>query len=211
MALIWAAAAITFTGGYDGLQNYLGNGTPAVLVDNLSKSWLGTFGGILAILGVIAAPITSGDTALRSARLIASDFLKIKQEKIIKRLLVSVPVFILCFVIMLLPYDALWRYFAWCNQVLAVFTLWTASVWLASKGRNYYISLIPALFMTAVTVSYIIFAPEGFQGIANEFLEIEIPYFFAISCGIMSSGVLLFLFSRYIQKKSDTKFLEPQI
>ncbi|MCH5238119.1 MAG: carbon starvation protein A, partial [Muribaculaceae bacterium] len=198
VALIWAAAAVAFTGGYDGLQNYLGTGSPAVLVDNLSKSWLGTFGGILAILGVIAAPITSGDTALRSARLIASDFLSVKQNKIIKRLAVSIPVFVLCFIIMLLPYDALWRYFAWCNQVLAVFTLWTASVWLARQQKNYYISLIPALFMTCVTVSYIIFAPEGLQGLANDIFEIEIPYLFSVGIGIAVSAGLLYAFRKMI-------------
>ncbi|MEE1023113.1 MAG: carbon starvation CstA family protein, partial [Muribaculaceae bacterium] len=101
VALIWAAAAVAFTGGYGGLQEFLGNGSPALLVDSLSRSWLGTFGGILAILGVIAAPITSGDTALRSARLIAADFMGIKQKKIAKRLAVSVPIFALCFLIML--------------------------------------------------------------------------------------------------------------
>lgn len=196
VALIWAAAAVAFTGGYGELQDYLGTGTPALLVDNLSKSWLGTFGGILAILGVIAAPITSGDTALRSARLIAADFLNIKQKKLIKRLGVSLPVFLLCFVIMLLPYDALWRYFAWCNQVLAVFTLWTATVWLANKDRNYYISLIPALFMTCVAVSYIFYAPEGFQAITMSLFEFEIPYAFAIGMGLLSSAALLLLFRR---------------
>ena len=196
VALIWAAAAIAFTGGYGELQEYVGKGTPAVLVDSLSKNWLGMFGGFLAILGVIAAPITSGDTALRSARLIAADFLHIPQKTILKRLMVSIPVFVLCFVIMLLPYDALWRYFAWCNQVLAVFTLWTATMWLASKKTNYYITLLPALFMTAVTVSYIIYAPEGLQGIANEILEIEIPYFFAVACGIVAGAALLFMFKK---------------
>ena len=203
VALIWAAAAIAFTGGYDGLQQYLGGGTPAILVDNLSRSWLGTFGGVLAILGVIAAPITSGDTALRSARLIASDFLNISQGKLIKRLSVSIPLFFLCFLIMLLPYYVLWRYFAWCNQVLAVFTLWTAAVWLASNERNYYIALFPALFMTAVTVSYIIFAPEGLQGIANELLQTEIPYFFAVVCGVCASTILLLLFRRSVQRRSE--------
>ena len=208
VALVWAAAAIAFTGGYGELQEYLGGGTPAVLVDNLSKSWLGKLGGLLAILGVIAAPITSGDTALRSARLIAADFLKVKQKTIIKRLLVSVPVFVLCFVIMLLPYDALWRYFAWCNQVLAVFTLWTATVWLSSQGRQYIITLVPALFMTVVTVSYIIFAPEGLQGIAFEWLQIEIPYFFAIACGIISGLILLILFNRHLNSVKTTSKLK---
>lgn len=197
VALIWAAAAIAFTGGYDDLQEYLGGSTPAVLVDNLSRSWLGKFGGILAILGVIAAPITSGDTALRSARLIVADFLNVKQHTIPRRLLVSLPVFVLCFVIMMLPYDALWRYFAWCNQVLAVFTLWTATVWLARQSKNYYISLIPAMFMTAVTVSYIIFAPEGLQGIAMNYLEIEIPYYFAVASGVAVSIVFFYMFRKY--------------
>ena len=203
VALIWAAAAIAFTGGYDNLQEYIGAGSPAILVDNLSRSWLGKFGGFLAILGVIAAPITSGDTALRSARLIAADFMRVKQNAILKRLLISIPVFAACFVIMLLPYDALWRYFAWCNQVLAVFTLWTGAVWLSTQNRNYYIALIPAIFMTSVTVSYIIFAPEGFQGIVNNLFEIEIPYYFAVSCGIVISSILLYMFNRFVSIKKQ--------
>lgn len=198
VALIWAAAAIAFTGGYDNLQEYIGSGTPAMLVDNLSRSWLGTFGGILAILGVVAAPITSGDTALRSARLIAADFMNIKQKALLKRLAVSLPIFALCFIVMLLPYDALWRYFAWCNQVLAVFTLWTATVWLAKEYRFYYISLIPALFMTCVTVSYIFFAPEGFQTITMSLWNFEIPYSFAVATGISAAAVCLILFRRFV-------------
>lgn len=205
VALIWAAAAIAFTGGYDGLQDYIGSGTPALLVDNLSKSWLGTFGGILAILGVVAAPITSGDTALRSARLIAADFMNIKQKSLFKRLAVSLPVFALCFVVMLLPYDALWRYFAWCNQVLAVFTLWTASVWLAKENRFYYIALLPALFMTSVTVTYIFFAPEGFQSVSMYLWNFEIPYSFALAMGISASVITLFLFRRFVARRQTQK------
>lgn len=207
VALIWAAAVVAFTGGYDNLQEYLGGNSPAVLVDKLSKDWLGTFGGILAILGVIAAPITSGDTALRSARLIAADFMNLKQKTISKRLAVSVPLFALCFIIMLLPYDALWRYFAWCNQVLAVFTLWTASVWLASRGRNYYIALVPALFMTSVTVSYILFALEGIQGMVNSLFDIEIPYYFAVGCGITVTAIFWLTFNRFVSLKKSR--LEP--
>lgn len=201
VALIWAAAAVAFTGGYTGLDDYLGGGSPAILVDNLSKTWLGTVGGILAILGVIAAPITSGDTALRSARLIAADFMNVKQKKIMKRLAVSIPIFALCFVVMLLPYDALWRYFAWCNQVLAVFTLWTATVWLADRQKNYYISMIPALFMTCVTVSYIFFAPEGFQSMAFSLLGLEIPYWFAVGMGVTVSTVFVYLFRRRLTRR----------
>ncbi|MBD5218562.1 MAG: carbon starvation protein A [Bacteroidales bacterium] len=199
VALIWAAAAVAFTGGYGELQEFLGNGSPAVLVNDLSKSWLGTFGGILAILGVIAAPITSGDTALRSARLIAADFMGYEQKKIASRLMVSVPIFILCFCIMLMPYDALWRYFAWCNQVLAVFTLWTLSVWLVRHRKTFYITLIPAMFMTAVTVTYIFFAPEGFGLLSENLLGILPSYEFALAIGLSVTLLFTFMFMRFVR------------
>ena len=164
VALIWAAAAIGFFGSFEGLGEFLNGGKPAVLVNKISVEWLGTFGGLLALLGVIAAPITSGDTALRSARLIAADFLHIDQKSIKKRLIISVPIFILTWMIMLMDFNVLWRYFAWCNQTLAVFTLWALTVYLAKERKLYWITLLPALFMTMVTVSYILFAPspEGF-------------------------------------------------
>ena len=194
VALIWAAAAITFTGGYDGLHQYLGNNLPAILVNDVSKSWLGAFGGILAILGVIAAPITSGDTALRSARLIASDFMGIPQKKISKRLLVSIPIFVLCFVIMLLPYDVVWRYFAWSNQVLSVFTLWAITIWLSDNKKNFYVTLLPAMFMTAVTSTYIMFAPEGFSLLTQSLFGFKIGYAFSVGFGIAMSVLFLAMF-----------------
>ena len=194
VALIWAAAAITFTGGYDGLHQYLGNSSPAILVNDVSKSWLGAFGGILAILGVIAAPITSGDTALRSARLIASDFMGIPQKKISKRLLVSIPIFVLCFVIMLLPYDVVWRYFAWSNQVLSVFTLWAITIWLSDNKKNFYVTLLPAMFMTAVTSTYIMFAPEGFSLLTQSLFGFKIGYAFSVGFGIAMSVLFLAMF-----------------
>lgn len=207
VALIWAAAAITFTGGYNGLQEFLGNGSPAILVNDLSRSWLGAFGGVLAVLGVIAAPITSGDTALRSARLIASDFMGIGQKKIIKRLLISVPIFVVCFIIMLLPYEALWRYFAWCNQVLAVFTLWTLTVYLAKRQKLYMITLIPALFMTAVTVTYIFFAPEGFSILTEALWEVPIPYEWALAAGMGTTAILLTMFSLFLRSLRNANTL----
>ncbi len=204
VALIWAAAAITFTRGYTGLQEFLGSGSPAILVNDISEGWLGKFGGLLAILGVIAAPITSGDTALRSARLIAADFLGVKQKRIIKRLLISVPIFVLCFIIMLMPYDALWRYFAWCNQVLSVFTLWSVTVYLAKNRRLYIVSLVPALFMTAVTVTYIFFAPEGFGALTDSIWGVRIAYEWALAIGIGTSAVFLALFAKYIKGTEKT-------
>lgn len=209
VALIWAAAAITFTGGYDGLQQFLGEGSPAILVDRLSRSWLGAAGGILAILGVVAAPITSGDTALRSARLIAADFIGMKQAKIKSRLAVSLPIFAAAFAVMLLPYASLWRYFAWCNQVLAVFTLWALTVWLARYNRLYWITLIPALFMTMVTVTYICFAPEGIALITDRLWGVKISYEVSVGTGVGVSAILLTIFARSQKSFRDSALCRP--
>lgn len=165
VALIWAAAAITFTGGYDGLREYMATHNGAGdLVHDISVGWLGTVGGILAILGVVAAPVTTGDTALRSARLIVADMLHISQKPLLKRLLVSLPLFAGAFILMMIDFNILWRYFAWTNQCLAAITLWVCTVFLARAGRAYVLTLLPAMFMTAVVVCYIFFAPrpEGF-------------------------------------------------
>lgn len=211
VALIWAAAAIAFTGGYEGLQEYLGAGSPAILVNDISKTWLGTFGGVLAVLGVIAAPITSGDTALRSARLIAADFMGMSQKKIVKRLVISIPIFLLCFVIMLMPYDALWRYFAWCNQVLSVFTLWTVTVYLAKKGKLYVITLLPAMLMTAVTVTYIFFAPEGFGAITDPLWGYSFSYELSVGIGLATTALFLFLFSKFLKGLREEGSIKPSL
>lgn len=163
LALIWAAAAMAFfKGSFTDLATYLGEKSTAPLVNEISVTWLGKFGGFLAILGVIAAPITSGDTALRTARLITADFLNFKQNTIIRRLIISVPIFLASYLIMQINFQILWRYFGWCNQALSVFTLWAVTVYLARKKKLYIITLIPALFMTMVCTTYIVFAPEGF-------------------------------------------------
>ena len=190
VALIWAAAAITFTGGYEGLSDYMAVHKGAGdLVTDISVGWLGAFGGVLAVLGVVAAPITTGDTALRSARLIASDFLHIDQSKLTRRLMVSLPLFAVTFGLMCIDFNILWRYFAWINQMLAVFTLWAATVYLARHGRLYVITLIPALFMTMVVITYILVAPspEGFG--------LSMPV--ALSVGAAADAVCLLLFARY--------------
>lgn len=199
VALIWAAAAIAFTGGYDQLATYMAehNNSAGVLVNDISMSWLGTFGGILALFGVVAAPITSGDTALRSARLIAADFLHYDQSSVAKRLIISVPIFAAAFGIMMIDFSVLWRYFAWCNQTLAVFTLWAITVYLARHKKAYIITLIPAMFMTVVSISYILFAPtpEGFG----------LSYPIAVGSGIAVALVLLGLFFNYINRINNGK------
>lgn len=183
VALIWAAAAIKFADSlnvagdtpYEKLISAMtnpetGKPSPAILVNEISKSWLGSVGAVLAILGVVAAPITSGDTAFRSARLIAADFMHYKQNRLYKRVLLSLPIFVIAGVLMFVNFDILWRYFAWFNQTLSVFTLWAITVWLARKsvreGADKYaflVGLVPALWMTLVCTTYIFIAPEGFQ------------------------------------------------
>jgi len=165
VALIWATVAAYFFH-----ENGMGVSDASVVVFDISKDWLGTVGGVLAILGVVAAPITSGDTAFRSARLIVADFLGMDQKSMRRRLYICVPMFIVALGLLLYSlrdadgFQVIWRYFAWANQTLSVFTLWAVTVWLARSrgGRCFYFTYIPALFMTAVCTTYICVAPEGF-------------------------------------------------
>lgn len=188
VALIWAAAAASFFGGVDGLLQYVASLPPqankaAVVVDHISKNWLGTFGGALAMVGVIVAPITSGDTALRSARLIVADFLHLSQKSMRSRLYISIPLFAATFALLQMNFDVLWRYFAWSNQTLAVFTLWSITLYLSRRGKLFIVSLVPALFMTCVSVSYILFAPEGFG--LNYILSVWLGIGVSMVCGLM--------------------------
>lgn len=161
VALVWASVSSYFF--YDGGAAAVGSTMQAQapeVVTAVSKGWLGIVGGILAILGVVAAPITSGDTAFRSARLIIADFLKFGQRSIINRLIVAAPLFVAAgFLLWFNIADAngfniIWRYFGWSNQTLAVFTLWTATVYLAREHKPYIMTLVPALFMTVVCTSF---------------------------------------------------------
>ncbi|MDR2423092.1 MAG: carbon starvation protein A [Prevotellaceae bacterium] len=164
VALIWAAAAMSFFGSAEGLFGFLdANGqNAAVAVRKICDSWLGKFGGILAIIGVIVAPITSGDTAFRSARLIVADFLGISQKKLANRIMISVPLFVIGFILLQINFDIIWRYFAWANQTLATATLWMISIYLVRHKKFFAATLIPALFMSMVVIDYILIAPEGF-------------------------------------------------
>ena len=163
VALIWAAAATAYFGEHGTDQ-----GAAAIVLD-ISKTWLGKVGGLLAVIGVVVAPISSGDTALRSARLIVADFFHIKQKSIASRLAISIPLFIITFFALFYSlrdkegFNIIWRYFAWSNQTLAVFTLWAVTVYLTKHKKPAIFTLIPALFMTVVTVTYIFMAPEGFR------------------------------------------------
>lgn len=185
VALIWAAASIKYAGGYEQLAAM---GNPAVVVSTLCSSWMGKVGAVLAILGVVAAPVTSGDTALRSARLMAADFLHFRQDRLWRRMVLSLPVFLVCALLMCINFDVLWRYFAWFNQTLAFMTLWAVSVWLARKGKFFWVTLLPAMFMTVVCTSYILVAPEGFM----------LPLHVGIISGLAFMCVLALLFAVWL-------------
>jgi carbon starvation protein CstA len=165
VALVWAAVAswVFFEGGAEELGIAHNAAAPSV-VTAVSKSWLGAAGGILAVLGVVAAPITSGDTAFRSARLIIADFLKLEQKGLIKRLYIAIPLFLASGVLLWYNiadangFNTIWRYFGWSNQALSVFTLWTITVFLVKNrpGMWYLVTLIPAMFMTSVCTTFIL-------------------------------------------------------
>ena len=163
VALIWAAVAMSFFGGVRELGETMAiKGHNAAWVVNIvSNTMLGKIGGILAIFGVVAAPITSGDTAFRSARLTVADAFKINQSTIIKRLLVTIPLFLTALVLTQIDFSIIWRYFGWSNQVLATIVLWTAATYMKKENKKFIFILIPATFMTSVVISYILIAPEG--------------------------------------------------
>jgi carbon starvation protein CstA len=162
IALIWAAIAMAFFGGVSQLNTVLtehGNDA-AWVVDKITNTTLGRIGGILALLGVVAAPVSTGDTAFRSARLIVADFFNISQQKIMKRLWISIPLFVAGYVITLLDFGVLWRYFAWMNQALSVAALWAATIFLAQTKKNYFITMLPAMFMTYIVSDYMFSSPQ---------------------------------------------------
>lgn len=169
IALIWAAVAIAFFHGTDGLNSALAeHGNDAGwAVTTITRTTLGTVGGILAVLGVVAAPITSGDTAFRSARLIVADMLHIDQHKTSRRMVVCVPLFAVGIAVTFVDFDVIWRYFAWANQTLAVVVLWTIVAWLRSERRNIWIALLPAIFMTYVCSSFV-FVSSQFVGMGAQ-------------------------------------------
>lgn len=164
VAIVWAAAAIKYANGSSENLAQTMNGNPAVIVNFICNDWMGRIGGVLAILGVVAAPITTGDTAFRSARLMTSEIFNISQKKIWQRLAVSIPLFACSCLLLTMDFSILWRYFGWMNQTMAIFTLWAITIyWYRHRKKYwYFISLIPSLFMTVTCSAYIIVAPEGF-------------------------------------------------
>ena len=166
IALVWAAAGVAFYGTTSLLQDAIASLGQSGVVYDISVNLLGRIGGILAVIGVVVCPITSGDTAFRAARLSLAEWTGLDQTKISRRLLLSLPMFAVAGVMTQINFDVLWRYSAWSNQTLAMLSLWTATAYLIKNGEKRYASLLtalPAAFMTAVSVTYILVAPEGFR------------------------------------------------
>ncbi len=183
IALIWAAAGVAFYEGTGGLLA-AGGGTSSTVYD-MSMALLGPVGGVLAMVGVIACPITSGDTAFRSARLTISDWFGIDQKIIKNRLILSIPLLGIGYLISLIDYQVVWRYFSWSNQTLAMFVLWAGAVYLAkyakvAKPISSLMAALPATFMSAVSCTYILYADEGFR--LSTKIAYPIGIIFALVC-----------------------------
>lgn len=172
VAMIWATAAIAYCGGPEGLNNAMTsvgteingvvvqNAKAADLVDMICKSWLGKAGAIIAILGVVICPITSGDTAFRSLRLSVSDFLKYDQKPIKNRLIVCLPIFAVAFFCCKMDFETAWKFLGIANQILASIVLWTGAAYLINKGKPHWICSIPAAFLTFICVSFLLVSPR---------------------------------------------------
>ncbi|MBW1981628.1 MAG: carbon starvation protein A [Deltaproteobacteria bacterium] len=179
IALIWATLAMSFFRTPEMLNEVLGKGGPGLVVNQVSTTLLGHFGGLLAIFGVVVLPITSGDTAFRSARLIIADVFKVSQKQSLKRLIIAVPLFVIGFLISLSDFGLIWRYFGWANQTLATVVLWTAAAYLLSRKKFHWVATVSAIFMTVVVISFI----------ANSRIGFNLPLPLATSMGI-GAGVL---------------------
>lgn len=214
VATIWAAAAMTLfpQNGVFGLESQLAGlaaiGKAPVIVNEVARTTLGSVGAVLAVLGVVAAPITSGDTAFRGARLAIADMLKFNQKPIKNRYMLALPLFGIGALLSQVDFNIVWRYFAWSNQTLAMIGLWSASAWLLKRNKNYLITLIPAVFMTVVSVNYIIIAPEGFvRFFQNTSPETKAIVGFAIAVLVACLGLVKFYSTKkkYDMNKSYIK------
>jgi carbon starvation protein CstA len=197
IAMIWAAAAMSMLDGQT-LSEFIATGTPSSVVEHVSMTLLGAVGGTIAVLGAIVLPITSGDTAFRAARSIIADYLKMDQRKIVKRLVIAIPLFAISAWLTQMDFNILWRYFSWANQATAAIALWIATMYLFVKGKNYFVSLVPALFITYMVFVYILNQKIGFN------LNLNVSFI----VGIVLTAILAVMFfvraKRNKQEKIET-------
>lgn len=188
IALIWCMVGLSFYDDQASLLEAL-KGTPSKVVYDSAIGMLGLFGGILAVLGVVVLPITSGDTAFRAARLLIADFFKFEQRSLTKRLVIAVPLFAIGFWVSTVDFQVLWRYFGWANQTTAMVMLWTASAYLFRHQKFHWITTIPAIFMTLVCSTYIANAPIGFG----------LSYDVSVWVGVATTAVALISFLAFLK------------
>lgn len=200
VALIWATAAMNYFGGTDKLNSALAipEHNPAWVVNEICNTWFGKVGAVIAVIGVIAAPITTGDTAFRSARLTVADIFNVKQSDIKKRLLISLPLFAVGFLLSRFDFSILWKYLGISNQILAALVLWTAAMYLSKVGKAHWMLSIPAVFITTVCFSYLLVAPYNSGGVA---LDKSVGLPIGLALGVAS----LILFLLRTNKRTDTK------
>ncbi len=197
IALIWATLGMSFYQSSEALNAALGQGGPAGVVNEISTTLLGPFGGLLAIIGVVVLPISSGDTAFRSARLIIADFFKLTQKETTKRLALAVPLFVIGFLVSRGDFGVIWRYFGWANQTLATIVLWASAAYLAKEAKLHWIATVPAVFMTAVATTYLAYAKIGFG------LALPIATGIGVAVAIVSLVVFLVKFRKTEARVSE--------
>ena len=215
IALVWAAAGVAFYGTTQLLNEALSGGASNVVYE-ISTGVLGTFGGILAIAGVIVCPITSGDTAFRGVRLILAETFNLEQKKIKNRLIITVPLLVVGGLLTWFAiandngFEIVWRYFSWSNQTLAMIALWVATAYLVKKGKYRFGSLLtalPAAFMSAVSMTYILIATEGLRLPAS----IAYPAGVSFAAALFIVYVVLWIRSARTPKKKEDSDSSPSL
>lgn len=195
VALIWATAAIAYTGGPDGLNAAAAAGkTPAILVNAICNDWLGKVGAIIAVMGVICCPITTGDTSFRGVRLALADVLNINQKPVLNRILTALPIFAVAVLLCTLDFATLWNYVGISNQFFSVVMLWTIAKYLSLRGKSHLYASIPGTFMLFIVISFFMVAPAKMGGLS---LDRNISY---IVAGIITLASVL-SFNRYMYKR----------
>ncbi|WP_343028860.1 carbon starvation CstA family protein [Akkermansia muciniphila] len=192
IAFIWAAAALTFYGSPEALGGATANGkAPALAIQTISESWMGSVGSILVMIGVVILPISTGDGALRVTRLMIADSFKLSQEQLSRRLMIAIPLFAAAIAVSSMDYAVIWQYFGWANQLLAAATLWAVSIYLRSKKRCYWPAAAPAAFLSLVVFQYLFSSPEmcGFSEEASLIASTLLTAVIGVLCLFRGSGL----------------------
>jgi carbon starvation protein CstA len=192
VALCWAAIAMAFFHGQPQLAAIY-SATPSLAVKEMSMVLVGPVGLVLTIIGVVIGPITSGDTALRSARITIADELKLNNEKLKSRLKLAIPLFLIAFGLTFIDFSLIWRYFAWSQLIVATVVLFAASAYLIKKEKHYIIALAPAVVCTLIAFGYILQAPEG----------LRLPAMIANILSVIATVIIMAIFLKKYKYSSE--------